>query len=157
MTTIAYSQAARTMAADTQVSSGNRKFRTTKLYRLKDGGVIGGAGDFATLMKIFRWAERGFCTKSKPELADDASFEVLAVCGDGSMFSLDETMEPMPLTDAFLAMGSGSCYAVAAMHCGKTPLEAVEVAAVFDPSTSGPFETMALGKPKAKHTANRRK
>lgn len=150
MTTIAYSAATQTMAADSQVTSGNRKFRTTKLFRLKDGGIAGGAGDFAVLLKVIRWAEAGFNLKAKPDLPDSAegSFEILCVRGDGSMFSLDETMEPMPLTDAFLAMGSGSNYAVAAMHCGKTPLEAVEVAAQFDPGTSGPFHEMVLERPK---------
>lgn len=42
------------------------------------------------------------------------------------------------------AIGSGSRYAMAAMACGKTPAEAVKIAAKFDPFTGGPVRTLKV-------------
>lgn len=42
------------------------------------------------------------------------------------------------------AIGSGCKYAMAAMACGKTPAEAVKVAAKFDCFTGGPVRSIAV-------------
>ena len=52
----------------------------------------------------------------------------------------------MLFTDAYLALGTGSQFAQAAMYLGKSPQEAVAVAAQFDPSTSLPLDELILGK-----------
>ena len=141
MTTIAYDRATRTMAADTQCTAGARKFRTHKVRRLKDGGLIGSCGSMVDILKIHRWAEAGFPKKGRPELGDDADFESMIVNGDGTVFLMDEALEMMEFSDEFLAIGSGGPYATAAMACGKTVIEAVDLAARFDPATSAPVES----------------
>lgn len=149
MTTIAYRDGV--MAADTQCSSGNRKFRISKIKRLKCGGLLGGSGSLAAMLKIQRWAEAGFSADDAPEFGDDGGdFEALIVRGDGTVYLLDDEMELMPVTDELIAVGSGGPYAVAAMHCGLTPAEAVDVAAHYDPGTGGPVHEMRLEKPKVK-------
>lgn len=151
MTTIAWDAASGVMAADTQCTAGNRKFRTSKVKRLKCGGLIGGSGSVAHMLKVQRWAEGGFNPDALPDFGDDGGdFEALIVKGDGSVFLLDEEMELMPFTDAFIAVGSGGPYAVAAMACGKSPADAVEIAGRFDAATSGPVETFRLERPKGK-------
>jgi len=150
MTTIAYDRATRTMAADTQCSAGARKLRTHKVRRLKDGGLIGSCGSMVDILKIHRWAEAGFPEKGRPDLGDDADFESLIVNGDGGVFLLDEALEPMEFSDEFLAIGSGGPYATAAMACGKTVTEAVELAARFDPATSAPVELFHVERKAAK-------
>jgi ATP-dependent protease HslVU (ClpYQ) peptidase subunit len=57
---------------------------------------------------------------------------------------LDEDMELMPFMDAFIAVGSGGPYAMAAMECGRNPAEAVAVAAKFDANTSEPVEVFRV-------------
>ncbi len=142
------------MASDTQVTSGCRKLRACKVQRLKCGGLIGGSGNWAHLMKVRRWAEAGFPADDQPDFgADEGEFECLIVKGDGRVYLLDDEMELMPFTDEFIAVGSGGCYAVAAMHCGRTPAEAVEVAGIYDASTSGPVEVWQLEKPATKPKA----
>lgn len=149
MTTIAYSGGV--MASDTQVTSGNRKLRACKVRRLKDGGLVGGTGNLAHILKIFRWAEGGLRRGNRPEFnGDGADAECLLVKGDGTIWLLDEELEPMQFEDPFLAIGSGGPYAMAAMECGRTPEEAVEVAAKFDAATSGPVQVWRLEAPKAK-------
>ena len=153
MTTIAWDAASGVMAADTQCTSGNRKFRTSKVKRLKCGGLIGGSGSVAHMLKVQRWAEGGFKLDEMPDFGDSGGdFEALIVKGDGSVYLLDEEMELMPFTDEFIAVGSGGPYAVAAMACGRTPAEAVEVAGRFDAATSGPVEVFKLTKPRGRKT-----
>lgn len=143
MTTIAYRDGV--MAADSQVTSGNRKLRTSKARRLKGGGLIGGTGNLAHVLKLFRWADGGLRRGNKPEFPDGgADAECLLVKADGTVWLLDEELEPMQFEDPFLAIGSGGPYAMAAMECGRTPEEAVEVAAKFDAATSGPVQVWRL-------------
>ena len=152
MTTIAYRSGE--MAADTQVSAGGRKFRTHKVKRLKDGGLIGSSGKLADILKIQRWADSGFADDDKPEFGEDGEFECLVVTGAGAVYLLDEEMELMPFHDPFIAVGTGGPYAMAAMHCGKSPAEAVEVAAVFDANTSAPVETFRVEPKPTKRARN---
>ena len=150
MTTICYHAASKTMAADTQATSGNRKLRCSKVRQMADGGLLGGAGNWAHICKVQRWAEAGFTDKTRPDFGGDgAEFECLIVKGDGTIYLLDDQMELMPFSDGNFAIGSGGDYALAAMDCGKSPADAVRVASKFDAATSEPVEEWALA-PKAK-------
>lgn len=153
MTTIAYRDGV--MASDTQVSAGGRKFRTHKVKPLKDGGLIGSSGKLADILKIQRWAEAGFPDEGKPDFGDEGEFECLIVTGAGEIYLLDEEMELMPFFDPFIAVGSGGAYAMAAMECGKSPEDAVRVAAKYDANTSEPVETFRV-EPKEAPRAKRR-
>lgn len=151
MTTIALSRPAGQVAADTQCTNGTRKMRTRKLHRLKGGVLFAGAGNLVHITKVQRWAAGGFKPDDLPDFGEDSpDFEALIVLADGTVYVLDDGMELLPFTDEFIALGSGSSYALAALHCGKSPAEAVEVAAVYDCATSGPVDVLPLGKPKAK-------
>lgn len=150
MTTLAYHAGLRIMAADTQITSCNRKFRTSKVRRLACGGLIGSTGSLADIMKIQRWAEAGFTESAKPEFEDSAEVECLVVTGAGKAFLLDDSLELMPLNDEFIALGSGGPYAMAAMACGQTPEGAVKIAARFDAATSEPVESWQLEAPVSK-------
>lgn len=145
MTTIAYSRAAGEVAADTQCTNGTRKMRTHKVHRIKGGALFAGAGTLTHILKVQRWAEGGFKPDDLPDFGEESpDFEVLIVFADGSARVLDEGMELLPFTDDYIALGTGSSYALAAMHCGKSPAEAVEVAAVYDCATSGPVEVFKI-------------
>ena len=150
MTTAAYSRAAGVLAADTQCTYGTRKMRVVKIHEAK-GSLIAGAGNVVHIAKVVRWAKAGFPADDLPDFGDDtADFECLIVRPDGSVEMLDESLELLKVTDGMAAIGTGSSYALAAMYCGKTPAEAVEVAAYFDCATSAPVEEMRVPKPKAK-------
>jgi len=47
-----------------------------------------------------------------------------------------------------IAIGSGSQFALAALACGKSALEAVKIAATFDPYTGGEIYEHKIGAPK---------
>lgn len=148
MTTAAWNAAEGVLAVDTQVTSGNRKFRAHKVGRLPCGGLIAGSGNLAHMLKVQRWAQAGLGEDEKPEFGEsDGEFECLIVKGDGTVWLLDDEMEPMPITDDFVAIGSGGPYAVAAMACGKSAADAVRVAARFDAATSEPVEEYRIEPP----------
>ena len=152
MTTIAYKSGV--LVADSQVSAGDRIFRTVKILAFPDGTLFGGAGGLADVLKVRDWAKSGF-KGDPPETSEKASFECLHVRTDGSMWLIDDDLTPMCFTGDFIALGTGSPYAMAAMHLGKGPHEAVEVAAHFDPATSLPLHELRLGKPAPKRKSTR--
>jgi hypothetical protein len=125
------------------VTSGDRIFRTVKIERLPDGSLFGGAGGLADILKVKAWLAHSYKGEA-PEISDKASFECLHVRSDGSTWLIDEDLVPMRFTDSFLALGTGSQFAQAAMYLGKSPQEAVAVAAQFDPSTSLPIDELTL-------------
>ena len=141
MTTIAYAHGV--LVADSQVSSADRIFRTVKILALPDGSLFGGAGGLADILKVRAWASKGY-RGDPPEMSDKASFECLHIKADGKLWLVDDDLTPMEFIGDYIALGSGSPYAMAAMYLGKSPQEAVAVAAEFDPATSLPIHELRL-------------
>jgi len=145
LTTIAYKDgviAADSCATDEgSETAGAVKTQCEKLFRkIVDGRnvIIATAGETAPGLTFVQWYGSG---KKRPSRLADADFTVL-VLDDGVLYEsgpwcvLEKVMAP------FYAIGSGRKCALAAMACGKTALEAVEVASLFDPYTAGPFVWM---------------
>lgn len=141
MTTIAYRDGI--MAADTQLTTADRIFRTEKILRLPDGSLFAGAGGFTDVIKVRTWVADG-CPDEMPELSENADIECLWVKPDGSIFLLDKEMELMAVCSEYISIGTGSQYALAAMYMGANAENAVQVACEFDPSTSKPIKLYNL-------------
>jgi len=148
MTTVVYCSRSKTMASDTQVTCGPMKRRASKVKVLANGGLIAGSGDYSSLNKVFTWAEADFSHKSRPSFSDNPesvmTFECLLVKQDGSMWLIDDDLEVLEHKGDFIGIGSGGSMAVVAMACGKSPEEAVLMAAEYDPYTSAPVEVWSL-------------
>lgn len=158
MTTIAYRDGV--VAADSQETwdsegGGASKHKCVKLYRKqvrseKEGVpphdvIIATAGASMPGMVFVDWYGSG---KDIPDSLihgtdNDGNFDVLIVTPDG-VFIADRYCRPVKIEDKFIAIGSGRKAALAAMHCGKTAVEAVEIAAKIDPYTSGKIVSMSL-------------
>lgn len=136
ITTIAYD--GKTLAADTQ---GNASFilKGHKLHRLANGSLFGAAGSLQETLAVLGWLNGG----EKP--TDLENFEGLIIEASGASV-LGERLIRVPSLEPFYAIGSGSHFALAAMACGCTAVEAVRIAARFDPYTGGRVESMKLGK-----------
>lgn len=74
---------------------------------------------------------------------DDKSVQAIEVMWDG-VVRYYENDGMMIIEDAYFSIGSGSPYAVAAMHCGKSAEESVYIAAHFDPKTGGAIDCLTL-------------
>ncbi|MGH6820872.1 MAG: hypothetical protein ACREDU_08445 [Methylocella sp.] len=136
MTTICWD--GKTLAADT-FAHGSVIVKVHKLYRLSDGAMFGAAGSCQEAMAVLAWLNGG----EKP--ADLENFVGLIITRAGAQF-LGERLMREPVLEPFYAIGSGAHFAIAAMACGKTAIEAVRLAERFDPYTGGPVEFMRLGK-----------
>lgn len=138
MTTVAWD--GRTLAADTISVNQNLKRRVQKIFRLRDGSLFGGCGEYDDVLAAREWFESG---GNKPTLKD---FAALLVTESGA-FRIESHLIRHPIAEGFFAIGSGRDFAIMAMHLGKTAEEAVSLASVYDAWTSGPIEVMTLEPP----------
>jgi hypothetical protein len=135
MTTIAWD--GKTLAADTRATSSGMPYRAVKLFALPDGSLFAGSGDYGQVCAVKEWLEHMITQMPK---TDD--FAGLFVTPTGEAFRLEETLIRLPIHERFHAIGSGRDFAMAAMHCGRSAREAVEIASLYDVFTGG--EVMAF-------------
>lgn len=156
MTTIAFRDGV--IASDSRATWDDWSLsRCVKLYRIKSridpvkGDVIvGTAGVSSAALLFVDWLEQGGEPRLHDRGVDDTTeFECLVVHRTG-VWTADRLCRLERLDEEFWACGSGRQAALAAMHCGKSALEAVRIAARIDPFTGGRVVSMALEAPAAK-------
>lgn len=137
MTTIAYRDGI--LAADTRSCMGDWVGRENvqKLHRLKDGKVAGITGDLVKGFHFIKWLQGSIV--QRPDLGD--STRVIVLNHDKSL-TIYESVGEYDSSPDFAAWGSGMPPALAALYCGKTAAEAVEIAARIDPWTGGDLVVM---------------
>lgn len=142
MTTIAASLTHNEIAADSMCSGTDCFYLVEKLRKGKVS-VYGAAGDWDKILKFYDALEKG------GELDSECDVEVLELRSDG-LWVYEGTIIPAKLKNSFYAIGTGAGYAMAAMHLGKSPREAIEIAALYDPGTRGPIDVLKLGSGRGK-------
>lgn len=60
----------------------------------------------------------------------------------GEVFDISDDLSVCRSADGIYGVGSGSSYAVGAIHAGAKPAKAVEIAAKLDVNTSGPIQVI---------------
>lgn len=138
MTTVAASLDCMEIAADSMCSGDDGHYLVEKLKRGKQS-AFGAAGEWDKILKFYEAIEKG------GELDSDCDIEVLELRHDG-LWVYEGTIIPARIKNRFYAIGTGAGYAIAAMHLGKSPKEAVQIAALFDPGTGGPIDVITLEK-----------
>jgi ATP-dependent protease HslVU (ClpYQ) peptidase subunit len=142
VTTIAYR--AGVIAADRQVDSW---MNACKLFRLKDGSVLAGAGHFDEVIEVVAWFNAGCKEGTKPVLDDDPdnSTDFVLACPSGIAYWLTSPfLRRVEIKDPFYAIGSGAQVALGAMAAGATPKRAVEIACQFDQATGKGVNVMRV-------------
>jgi hypothetical protein len=134
MTTIAASLTHNEIAADSMCSGDDCYYLVEKLRKGKTS-VYGACGDWDKILKFYQALE------TNGEVDSECDIEVLELRNDG-LWVYEGTIIPAKLKNTFYAIGTGAGYAMAAMHLGKSPREAIEIAALFDPGTRGPIDVM---------------
>jgi ATP-dependent protease HslVU (ClpYQ) peptidase subunit len=129
MTVIAWD--GKTLAADKQFTSAGLRRTGCKLFRLRDG-IVGIEGRTSDALSLLAWLRGNREPTNFPESCkgDDAP-AVLGII-NGTIQYWNGSPYPVTYDEPFTATGSGRDYAIAAMHCGKTAAEAVEIASVYD-------------------------
>ena len=136
MTTVAASLDFMEIAADSMCSGDDGHYLVEKL-RSGKLSAYGACGDWDKILKFYNALE------NKGELDTDCDIEVLELRHDG-LWVYEGTIIPARIKNRFYSIGSGAGYAIAAMHLGKSPKEAVAIAALFDPGTGGPIDILTL-------------
>jgi ATP-dependent protease HslVU (ClpYQ) peptidase subunit len=134
MTTIATD--GRTMAADTHSSTGglivNRS--AVKVTRAKDGSLVGVAGDCSGDALFRRWLDDGEQQDKLPNFRGADEFVALVLRPDGRLDAFDSSLVPVEY-QLPAAIGSGGQLALGAMLAGRSPAQAVAIAAQRDNAT----------------------
>ena len=136
MTTIAARFSTREIAADSMVS-GDDSFYLVEKLRVGKNSIFGACGDWDKCLKMFQALESG-------ELDSDIDVTVLELRNDG-IWIYESTIIPARIKNDFWAIGTGANFAIAAMHLGKSPAEAVEIACQYDTSSHLPIDSKILG------------
>lgn len=131
MTVIAWD--GKTLAADKQSTSNGMARTTSKIHRVRDGllALTGAGGHGYALLAWFNGARDPAAWPRVQDAEDEGS--VIHFTRDGVfVYGGNGCGVGEPVEDPFIAFGSGRDYAMAAMHLGKSPREAVEIACLFD-------------------------
>lgn len=137
MTTIAARLSTLEIAADKMISGEDSFYLASKLRRGQNK-IYGACGDWDKCLKMLK------AIRYRKNLEGDIDVTVLMLKHDG-IWIYESSIIPVRIENDFFAIGTGSGYAMGAMHLGKSPKEAVEIAALYDPSTRGPVESLTLG------------
>jgi hypothetical protein len=146
MTTVAACFSKRQIAADSMCSGEGEHYLVQKL-RYGKTSIFGAAGDWDEILKFYQAMEKD------GELDSECDIDVLELRDDG-IYVYSSCVIPAKIKNDFFAIGSGSAYAIAAMHLGKTPAEAVAIAALYDPGTRGPIDVAELPKKRSRAKSN---
>src|SRR5579884_857859 len=161
MTTIAIDREARVVAFDSRITSGNEiVYSCPKVWHSAKHPVIyAGAGSITSMHAIghyldhtipLPWEADQWFDNAMHKTVSDAS---LAIIHADARVYIFEHPHYYPVTSRFVTLGSGSQAASAAMLCGRTAAEAVEVACQVDSGSGLPvnvwrFEDIPPLKPK---------
>lgn len=110
--------------------SGHLKHTTTKIIR-HDNMRMGICGVLSSGIELFEWAKNGFDPETFPESASDdegGTFLLVIKDGEPGVFLYEGTAVPLHFEDKYFSTGSGSHVATAAMHLGKSAVEAIALA-----------------------------
>lgn len=136
MTTIAAKASTGEIAADSMVSGDDSFYLVEKLRRGQES-VYGGCGDWDKLLTFYNSLESG------SGLDSDTDVTVLELRSDG-IWIYESTIIPAKIKNDFWAIGTGANFAIAAMHLGLSPAEAVKLACLYDTSSHEPIDVMTL-------------
>jgi len=142
MTVIAWD--GKTLAADKMSCAAGHGHTVTKIHRLRDGSIAGFEGDGDSAMALLAWLNAARDPNAYPEAQKDNAACAFVVTPGGVCNSYGKTPYPQRLEDQIYAMGHGRDFALAAMHCGKTAREAVEIACRLDVFCGNGIDTLTL-------------
>lgn len=110
----------------------------TKVHQLKSGSLFAcSAVDIGVPGLVKRWIEEGMDREKIPDV--DCTVEAIVVQPGGNAMIISQSFAPSYVEAPFFAIGSGKEYAMAALHLGHSPEEALRVACDLDPWTDFPL------------------
>ena len=127
MTTIAWDGTY--LVGDTQAHAVIKRL-VVKVFQINKDTWFGGSGLYDDVLLVRDYL---MYNDTKPELED--SF-VGIIIRKGVAFRVEQKLIESPIQESHHAIGSGSPYAMMAMHLGKSAEESVKLASVYDSDTN---------------------
>lgn len=131
------------MAADGLVTTNAEiiaEFDVAKVMRLKDGSILGVAGAYHAIDPL-----RQFLNGDAKDLDIDGAWDAIRLMPDGSgQYYCDKHPRRGAPCSWPSTLGSGGQLALGALLAGKTPKQAVEIAAQRDTGTGGQIICLAV-------------
>lgn len=121
------------LAADKMAVDNGLSETVTKIFVLELSSpiLVGLAGFFTTGLEVKEWIRKGMNEKDFPQSQRGEEWcQCLMVKHDG-VYAIEQSPQPILMEDKYVAAGSGRNFALAAMACGKTAREAVDIACYF--------------------------
>lgn len=134
-----------TLAADRRASHGGFIHTTRKILRVRDC-LLGFTGPTDFGEQMVAWWIKGGQEKDFPESqrSPDDWAGLLVIAPGPTIFKYERTPFPILVHDRQFAVGSGRDFAMAAMACGRTAAEAVEIACRFDSGCGNGIDELTL-------------
>ena len=117
-----------TMAADKMADAGGSRLSVTKIFRLKDGSLVGCTGGLAKGLQLIDWLDNSREPDKYPNNDDgdgNTIASLLHITLDGRKFRYEAYSTPFEIEDEKCAVGSGIDFAIMAMYLGHSAVEAV--------------------------------
>lgn len=145
MTTIAWDS--KTLAADRNCGGCMNQ---RKIFKLKKGGYLAGAGVLDDIMEVARWIDGGMKESDNPfcgkHVIENGSV-YLYIDKHGTAFLLsDPWLRLIKINEKFFAVGSGGEFAMGAMAAGANARKAVSIACQLDYYTGKGIDVVRVGK-----------
>lgn len=142
MTTIVYRDGI--LAADRACSQGSRfEGSVRKVWRRRDGHLIGGCGRYSIICRYVEWflgGERG----RAPSLGEQDNDADMLIVRPSGLVLFHDSCGAMTVKAPFYAMGSGVDFAYGAMEMGATARQAVRIASRRDNNSGGGVNWVSL-------------
>lgn len=142
MTTVVWD--GKTLAADSQSTTGTVRGTAAKIAKNADGFLIAGAGSHAVVSQWIAWVMAGLPPDNQPASVDDSTLIIIDPRGRARLFADVPVAQPVPRKK--WAIGSGSDIALGAMAMGADARQAVKVACKLDVYSGGKIVVLTPGK-----------
>lgn len=135
----------KTLAADKRAENAGLSRTVTKIFRI-DNLLVGVAWNLCAGLEMIEWVKNGRKPSDFPEIQRDKNERSnFLVIENGKLLVYETSPQPIIFEDEFFAFGSGRDYALAAMACGKSAKEAVEIACMFDTGCGNGIDVLVVG------------
>lgn len=136
----------RTLAADKRMDCNGYPATVTKIFRMPDGSLIGGAGDSDVISALRQWYLDGCNPGAYPDNRGEqgcyATLMVVTAAREVRLYLSSPI--PIQMHNQTFAIGSGADYALAVMHLGHSAKKAVEVACALDTGCGNGIDTLRM-------------
>ena len=131
MTTIAFKDGL--LVADTAVTDNGKYLgQVCKIHKIQNF-MLAGAGSLLTLNKFMEWFRMGADVTKPFDITKENGFDVICIdLNTKEIWEYNSDILATKIDQKYYALGTGTDFALGAMHAGATAKEAVEIACKID-------------------------